>query len=113
MADIAIPEWMTDKEERAAAEACTLKHTKYQPTPEEFHCPKCEAPAGDFCVEGSGNYDCPLLHDDDELACYGKNGDGCKAQYGTDGKTLARNIAKKKNLVKCEHCKGSGYVKGK
>jgi hypothetical protein len=32
MADIAIPEWVTDAEERKAAEACEHKHTKYQPT---------------------------------------------------------------------------------
>lgn len=98
-----------DEEERTAALACTAKHTKYQPTKEEFHCSKCNALAGDFCVDDSPNFDCPLVHDEDGLVCYGKNGKGCPAAYGTSGKAFVAALVRKKNLKPCTHCKGSGY----
>lgn len=94
-----------------AETTCSFKHTKYQPTDEEFCCPKCGAPGGDFCVDESPNYVCELLHEDDGLVCYGKGGKGCKAQYGTDGKSFAARLQKAKNLVCCPTCKGSGLVK--
>lgn len=105
------------KEERAAEEAarkaCTLKHTKYQPTEAEFCCPKCGAGCGDFCVDESGNFECPDLHPDDGLVCMGKDGKGCPAEYGTSGQAFVTSLIKKKNLVPCTHCKGKGYVPGK
>lgn len=93
---------------------CTFKHTKYQPTDEEFHCPKCKAPGGDFCVDDGPNLECDLLHDEDILNCYGKGGAGCPAEYGITGKAFAAALVKKNNLVPCKHCKGKGLVpKGK
>jgi hypothetical protein len=87
-----------DADERKAALACTGKHTKYQPTQEEFCCPKCGAKCGDFCV------------DDDILNCYGVDAKGCPSQYGVGGKAFAAGLVKKKNLVPCKCCKGKGYV---
>lgn len=95
---------------------CTRKHTKYQPTDEEFKCPKCGAGMGDFCIDTdldvvSTDPDCPDLHVDDQLVCWGKNGKGCPAQYGTSGKAFAATLVKKHNLEPCKHCKGNGLVK--
>ena len=104
------------QEEKAAAAAraaCTAKHTSYQPTLKEFQCPKCEATVGDFCVDESPNMDCPDLHDDDNLVCYGVNGKGCRAEYYISGKAFAAACVKKSGLVKCDCCKGTGYVKKK
>jgi hypothetical protein len=101
------------KAEIAARLACTGKHTKYQPTEAEFTCPKCEAKVGDFCIDECVNAECPDLHDEDGVACYGKNGKGCPANYGASGKTFAALVVKKRNLVPCEHCKGKGFVSTK
>jgi hypothetical protein len=89
---------------------CPVKHTKYQPTDEDFACPKCGAtPDSDegFYSEFSpdGAEDCPMLHDDDELRCY-------RCDYTTSGKRFAISIAKAKNMVKCPHCKGAGLIEG-
>lgn len=111
MADIPIPEWLTDAQERKAAEACDHKHTKYQPRDEEFRCPKCDAPSGDWCVDDSPNFDCPLLHVDDSLVCYGKDGKRCPAGHGEGADTFVRRLVKKKGLKPCPHCKATGYVK--
>ena len=90
---------------------CSAKHTKYQPTDEEFCCPKCGATVGHFCVDDGPNLDCDLLHDEDELNCYGEPGAmGCPAQYGTTGKAFAALVVKKKNIQTCPTCKGKGYV---
>ena len=87
---------------------CTLKHVKYEPTDEEWLCPKCGAEAGDFYIEARENEndsspDCELLHEDDVLDC-----NGCG--YSVSGKAFSALIVKKKNLVKCPCCKGKGYV---
>lgn len=102
-----------EKAEAAARAGCTAKHTSYQPTVEEFNCPKCEAKCGDFCVDDGPNMECPDLHDDDNLVCYGKGGEGCKKQYYVSGKVFAAACAKKGGLVKCDCCKGTGYVQKK
>lgn len=102
-------------DERKAALACDAKHTKYQPSDEEFCCPKCGAKCGEFCVDDGPNLDCPLIHDDDHLACYGKRKvASCPDGYGTSGKAFAAALQRKKGLVPCSHCKGKGLVpKGK
>lgn len=90
---------------------CQQKHTKYQPTDSEFKCQRCGAPAGDFVVDDSPNMECELIHDTDELKCYGTDGMGCPGEYGATGKEFAALISKRNNLVKCEHCKDTGLVK--
>lgn len=86
---------------------CTTKHTKYQPTDEEWKCPKCGAPSGDFYIDESASEEaseCPKLHDLDFLRC-------ANCGHTDDGKPFAVRIQKQKALVPCPHCKGSGMVK--
>lgn len=85
---------------------CTNKHTAYQPTEEEFLCPKCKAPCGDFCVDESPDYECPKLHPNDGLLCY-------KCDYRTTGAAYVRQIMKQRDLVPCPTCKGAGHVSSK
>lgn len=101
------------EDEKKARAACNGKHTKYQPTEAEFRCPKCDAPVGDFCIDDCVNAECPDLHDEDGLVCYGKNGKGCPGQYGTTGRAFAALVVKKNDLKPCEHCKGKGFVSTK
>jgi hypothetical protein len=84
---------------------CEAKHTKYQPTDEEFHCPKCGAKCGDFFKDDPvGHEECDLLHDEDNLCC-------ATCGYGCSGRALAARIVKAKGLVQCPCCKGTGMVK--
>lgn len=86
---------------------CQAKHTKYQPTDEEFKCPQCGAPGGEFYIAESpdeSDPDCTLLHPGDYLAC-------SKCEYGTSAKSFAASLVKKNNLTPCTHCKGTGLVK--
>lgn len=91
---------------------CTAKHTKYQPTEEEFRCPVCKkGPRDDGLVvdePAEGGMECDLLHEEDYLCCYRED---CRFE-GTSGKRFAAAVAKKKNLVTCPTCKGSGHVQG-
>jgi hypothetical protein len=93
--------------------SCEAKHTKYQPTGEEFRCPRCRAESGDFYIDDGPNVECELLHDEDRLVCLGKDSGGCPSEYETSGRAFAAALVKKKNLVPCSHCKGTGYEKGK
>ncbi len=93
--------------------ACESKHTKYQPADEEFCCPACGAPAGNFCVDSSTSFDCELIHDEDSLVCFGRDGKRCPKEYCTSGKAFVARLVKEKGLVKCEHCKGKGFVQKK
>lgn len=86
---------------------CGYKHTKYQPTDEEFVCPKCGS-SEFFLQEGPGvdtdeGVECELLHDEDLVMC-----EDCR--HEVFGKRLANMILKKEKLVRCPHCKGRGYV---
>lgn len=84
---------------------CEAKHTKYQPTDEEFNCPKCGAKVGDFYKEDPvGHEECELLHDEDNLCC-------AQCGYGCSGKAFAARIVKEKSMVKCPMCSGKGMVK--
>lgn len=99
-----------------AVPQCHRKHTKYQPTPEEWKCPRCGAGAGYFAIDNDEPEDvpCELLHVDDNIICFGANANtGCPSSYGTTGAAFARALAKKHNLGPCPHCKGSGLVKVK
>lgn len=89
---------------------CTDKHTAYQPSDDEFKCPKCGATAGEFYIEteaeaSTTRADCALVHPDDVLLC-------TKCGYGVSGKAFAAAIMKKKNLVPCPHCHGRGTIPG-
>lgn len=90
---------------------CRAKHTEFQPSLEEWFCPKCGAsPDGGFIVETfsddiGSHEECEALHTQDRLDC-GKCG------YSGSGTAFAKAVAKKANLVPCPHCKGHGFVKG-
>lgn len=91
---------------------CQHKHTKYQPTDEEWKCPKCgvghEDGAGwtlyDSPDDGTDGVDCLLLHNDDTLFCE-------KCSHSESGKTFALRLLKKHSFVTCPCCKGTGLVK--
>lgn len=98
------------------AQGCTRKHTAYQPTEAEWKCPECGAGPGYFAIDNDeiDEVDCPLLHSDDSIVCYGEGPGGrCPAEYGTTGAAFARALQKKHNLRPCPHCKGSGLVEVK
>lgn len=83
---------------------CTAKHTKYQPTDEEFRCPNCSAEAGIFFVNDCvGEYGCEKLHKDDDLAC-----ESCG--YTCSGESFSKRKIKESNLTTCPCCKGKGLV---
>ena len=86
---------------------CAVVHTKYQPTEEEWKCPKCGVGSSLFYIEDPADKtdDCDLLHNDDGLYCHG-------CDYGISGKTFDAKIQKQRNLVSCLHCKGTGLVPG-
>jgi len=97
---------------------CSAKHTKYQPTMSEWKCPRCgvgvECRGGDGRLtdgwiiqdsDGDASDDCSLNHDADNIGC-GKCG------YGCSGATFAKRLQKAAGMAKCEHCKGTGLVKG-
>lgn len=83
---------------------CNSRHTKYQPTDEEWKCPKCGRGNESFWIdEEFGEDGCDKLHDDDTIRCF-------QCGYDTTGKAFAASIQLKKNLVTCPCCKGSGLV---
>lgn len=86
---------------------CEGKHTVYQPTDDEWRCPKCGADNSLFSIEESfGHDECPLLHTQDQITCF-------SCGHGTSGSRFAGAIQKRKNLVPCPCCKGRGVVSGK
>lgn len=89
---------------------CAAKHTAYNPSDEEWRCPKCGAGYrdGDFAIDTSAegtSEDCTRLHAQDLLYCV-------KCDYSTTGSRFAGAVAKAKNLVPCPTCKGHGVVDG-
>lgn len=89
---------------------CPAKHTKFQPTMEQWECPCCgkDAPDGfvvdDTDPEAAGS--CELLHENDVVTCV------CNSENWT-GKQIAAKLAKKMDLVICPCCKGTGQVSSK
>jgi hypothetical protein len=84
--------------------ACSEKHTKFQPADDQWRCPKCGEDNKHFYIEESvGVGDCEKLHADDYALCM-------KCEYHGNGTKVANAIAKKCDLVPCEHCKGTGQV---
>lgn len=50
---------------------CAMKHTEFQPTDSQWRCPKCNAPAGDFYIDGlDSSNDCQKVHTDDLVHCF-------------------------------------------
>ena len=87
--------------------SCGAKRTAYQPTDDEWRCPRCGS--YEFCVEeiaeACQDDECTLLHEDDECSC--PEGD---CGYYASGKQVARYLQRKHNLVQCPRCKGTGVV---
>ena len=87
---------------------CPAKHAKYQPTDEDWLCPKCGADNRYFVIIApidDASEACVLVHEDDEIDCE-------KCGYGGSGSTVTKKMAAQMNMVKCPHCSGRGYVKG-
>lgn len=98
---------------------CTKKHTKFQPTEEQWRCPSCESKnlINDSYVElrlqraraegdvlpADEDDECLLLHPTDQVYC-----DDCN--YVATGRSLSSAIVKKLQLEPCSCCKGTGYV---
>lgn len=83
---------------------CNSSHTKYQPTDEEWRCPKCGEDNKSFYIEESFGLEyCVKLHNDDRIVCF-------ECDNEITGKEFAASIQERKNLVTCPHCKGSGLV---
>jgi Zn finger protein HypA/HybF involved in hydrogenase expression len=93
---------------------CDGKHTKYQPSDNEWRCPRCGAsaalgvPGGNTFIiaatEEGADENCTINHAGDELAC--------DCGYTTSGKAFAARLQKAANMVPCPACKGHGLVKG-
>ena len=97
---------------------CGAKHTKYQPTMEEWKCPSCgiKDDGEHFYIDDGEHFyidvydddiadlDCNLLHEKDGVVCTNCN----KAWIG---ETLSKIMAKIANMVPCPNCKGAGFVK--
>ena len=86
---------------------CTEKHAKFQPTDDQWKCPKCGAGnnGGEslFYIDESPNGDCELLHSEDYIVCV-----ICKSSW--TGKRLSTVMVKAMNLEKCPHCAGTGFI---
>ena len=85
---------------------CSAKHTAYQPTNDEWRCPKCGAGVEHFTIYDSSESaldDCELLHKDDYLLCTNCN-------YESSGAAFSKLIMKQINVVECPCCKGKGVV---
>lgn len=88
---------------------CKKKHVAYQPTDEEFKCPSCGAKCGDFNLVSQcddSDIDCDLIHASDHAEC-----DSCG--FSISASRFSKDIQITKNLVPCDHCKGTGLVNKK
>lgn len=88
---------------------CKGKHTSFQPDNDQFKCPKCGAPSGNFYIDESGanaHEECTLIHTDDFCACV-------DCGYSASGASVARALMKAGHvgMVQCSCCKGTGWVK--
>jgi len=81
--------------------ACKFKHTKVQVPDKDYICPKCKST--EFFIIECENYDCEKLHNNDFIQC-----EDCG--YEISGSRFASIYIKKQHLVKCSHCKGTGFV---
>ena len=82
----------------------TDKKTKYQPTMDEWKCPRCGS--DDFIVDEGPYYDYPDdddLYEEDKLYC-----ESCG--FEIIGEKFSKLMENKKTLVKCPHCEGAGVI---
>lgn len=95
---------------------CLEKHTKYQPSDEEWKCPRCGAGAeyedttgerkeGLLVEDPVGDDDCSKLHEGDTVYCH-------KCESGWSGSAIAKKFMVKAHAVTCPTCHGKGWVKG-
>ena len=85
---------------------CPARHCSPQIPDEEWKCPKCGSGPEAFYIDGvddKATWDCQLLHDKDEVIC-----SECNSCFS--GRRVTSMYVANKNLVKCEHCKGTGWV---
>lgn len=96
---------------------CYLEHLNIQVLDNEWICPKCGVSTQytdedgveqeGWVVANSDNFDCEKLHYNDELEC-----GACGVSMS--GEEYAKWYeSSKSKMVKCPHCKGTGYVKKK
>lgn len=88
---------------------CGAKHTTFQPTDDQWHCPGCGKGSESFAIdenaEGS-NDDCVKLHADDTVHCYA-------CEFTASGASLAKRMMKALHRQICPTCKGEGTVPAK
>lgn len=86
---------------------CKAKHTKFQPSYEEWKCPRCGADSSYFSksdFDEQADFDCELIHLNDEVSC-----ESCNSIWS--GSAVIKLIAQALNMIDCPHCKGKGMVK--
>jgi DNA-directed RNA polymerase subunit RPC12/RpoP len=81
------------------------KHVEMPIPDEEWVCPKCGSSDNFYVDEVDSDGDCDLFHENDVVRCY-----DCDSQWSV--KQIVAKWAKKKNMVKCSCCKGTGWVDG-
>jgi hypothetical protein len=71
----------------------------------EWECPKCGEKEEFYIDEiyDCGNAECEKEHDQDIVRCY-------KCDTAWTLKTIINKWKKKKNMILCPHCKGTGYI---
>ena len=83
---------------------CTKKHTKYQPTDEEWKCPLCGS--YDLVLDSETNNeltDCDKLHPSDTIYC-----EDC--DYVENADHFTKRLVKNKNICVCPTCNGKGFI---
>lgn len=90
--------------------SCKARHVKVEIPVEDFICPRCGVSCLDrdpfiidYVDEGADD-SCGLLHDHDRLHCYA-------CGYETTGKRYSAQYVKKKRLMTCPMCGGTGHVR--
>jgi len=87
---------------------CKAKRSAYQPTDDEWRCPKCGSDVSFEIIETAGDCDddeCTLLHDEDECEC-------SACHYYATGAQVSLHFRKARGLIRCPACKGTGVVEG-
>ncbi len=83
---------------------CTKKHIENPIPDKEWLCPNCGADADHFYIDVADmEDDCELSHKDDVAVCM-------RCQRAWKLPALIKLWAKKHNMIKCPHCKGTGWV---
>ena len=84
---------------------CDAKHTAFQPTDEQWVCPKCGDKENFYIDEPDqeANEECDKLHNNDEVRCD-------KCGFGASGKTVASKLQKLHHREVCPTCKGAGTI---